>query len=285
MTETKGWDDLSEVESYTHSNNLMLIDGNNLGYRWIGRTNYDSFEEEYISTIESLGRSYSATRIIVCFDFGRSYYRLAMHDKYKGTRKKPETEEEIAKYEAFFNCLNNVIKHLPMEYYKYRGIEADDIIAFFTENLSQKYDHTWIVSSDKDLYQVLSDKISIFNLFSRKEISEDSLLEDCGLTPEEYMLSRLMEGDKSDNIAGIEGIGPKRAQTIIREYKTLPELLKALPIKGKSKYITNLNAGAEILKINEQLINLKQHLEPSIKAGKDGDEVWKELNEIVNRRT
>ena len=62
------------------------------------------------------------------------------------------------------------------------------------------------------------------------------------ITPEEYMLSRIIEGDKSDNIIGVEGIGPKRAQALAREHKTLENLLKALPITpAKSKFLKNLN--------------------------------------------
>ena len=281
MSDLKGWDDLAELEVSQVGNNLLLIDGNNLAYRWIGRANYDSFEEEYIRTIESLGRSYSAVRTICCFDFGKSYYRLSMHEEYKATRKKPETEEEMLKYEEFFACLNSVIYDLTVEYSKYRGIEADDLIAFYVEYLSGKYEHTWMVSSDKDLYQLVDDKVSIFNMFSRREITIDSILEDYGLTPDEFLVARLMEGDKSDNIPGIEGIGPKRSQSLVREYGTVEKLLEALPIKGKSKYIANLNAGKAIIETNVELMNLRKHLEKSIKAGKDGSGVWEKLSEEV----
>jgi 5'-3' exonuclease len=86
------------------------------------------------------------------------------------------------------------------------------------------------------------------------------------------MLSRIIEGDKSDNIIGIEGIGPKRAQTLAREYKNLDALLSALPLKGRSKYISNLNAGVDTLIKNEQLINLKRYNMQAILAGKEGED-------------
>ena len=86
------------------------------------------------------------------------------------------------------------------------------------------------------------------------------------------MLSRIIEGDKSDNILGIEGIGPKRAQALAREYKTLDNLLEALPIKGKSQYIQNLNAGKAQLIRNEKLINLKKYCVEAICAGKEGED-------------
>ena len=279
---TKSWNDLADLQEpdYSDYNNLLIIDANNLSYRWLQRPNYGSFGPDFIRTIQSLSKSYEAARTIVCFDFGKSYYRMDMHEEYKGTRKKPQEEEEIKKYEEFFAVLNDLPEQLDEEVLKFRGVEADDILAWITQNVSNKYDHTWIVSSDRDLYQLVDDNISIFNIFGRREVTKESLRDDFDVSPSEYMLSRIIEGDKSDNILGIEGIGPKRAQTLAREYKTLDSLLEALPIKGKSKYITNLNAGADTLIRNEKLINLKKYCVEAITAGKNGDEPLAELQRL-----
>lgn len=279
---TKSWNDLADLQEpdYSNYNNLLIVDANNLSYRWLQRPNYDSFGADFIRTIQSLSKSYEAARTIVCFDFGKSYYRMDMHEEYKGTRKKPQEEEEIKKYEAFFAVLNDLPDQLDEEVLKFRGVEADDILAWITQNVSDKYDHTWIVSSDKDLIQLVDENVSIFNIFGRKEVTKQSLHEDLGLVPSEFMLSRIIEGDKSDNIIGIEGIGPKRAQTLAKEYKTLPNLLEALPIKGRAKYIQNLNAGVETLIRNEKLINLKKYCEDAIVSGKEGEKPLAELNRL-----
>jgi len=279
---TKSWNDLADLQEtdYSTYNNLLIIDANNLSYRWLQRPNYASFDADFIRTIQSLAKSYEAARTIVCFDFGKSYYRMEMHEEYKGTRKKPQDEEEIKKYEDFFSVLNALPDQLDEEVLKFRGVEADDILAWITQNMSDRYDHTWIVSSDRDLYQLIDDNISIFNIFGRKEVTLQTLQEDFDVNPSEYMLSRIIEGDKSDNILGIEGIGPKRAQALAREYKTLDNLLEALPIKGKSKYITNLNAGHDQLVRNEKLINLKQYCIDAICAGKEGEEPLERLTSL-----
>lgn len=278
---TKSWSDLEDVKTeYDDFNNLLVIDGNNVSYRYIQRANFDSYEEDYKRTISSLARSYKARRTIVCFDFGKSYYRSQLHETYKGTRKKAETEEEIEHAEKFFAVLNRLPDELDEEVLKFRGIEADDTIAYITQNLSHKYDHTWVVSSDKDIIQLVDDNISIFNIFSRKEITKKYLQEELQLTPSEYMLSRIIEGDKGDNIIGIEGIGPKRAQTLAREYKTLDALLKAMPLKGKSQYIANLNAGRDTLIRNETLINLKSYYMTAIKAGNTDEDPMDILSEL-----
>jgi 5'-3' exonuclease len=92
---TKTWDDLVDVENQkTQPKSLLLIDGNNLAYRWLQRKNYNSFQDDYLRTIESLSKSYNAERTIVCFDFGKSYYRMELLDTYKGNRTKPQEEEE-----------------------------------------------------------------------------------------------------------------------------------------------------------------------------------------------
>lgn len=258
------WDDLSDLvqakEQDQIADNLLLIDGVNLAFRYLQRKNYDDFSDDYIRTVTSLGKSYSAKRIICCFDSGASAYRKAIFPEYKDNRKVERTQEEQDRFTAFFNSLNDTIDALPCEHFKFKGIEADDVIAYFTKNLSQKYTHTWVVSSDRDLYQLLRDDVSIFNIYSKKEITVDSLLEDKGMTPREYAFSRMIEGDTGDNIRGIDGIGPKRAAELVKEFKTLDNLLSSLPIKGKAKYIQNLNAGADILVRNEKLINLNSYI-------------------------
>ena len=279
---TKSWNDLADLQEpdYSTYNNLLIIDANNLSYRWLQRPNYASFGADFIRTIQSLAKSYEAARTIVCFDFGKSYYRMNMHEEYKGTRKKPQEEEEIKKYEDFFAVLNSLPEELDEEVLKFRGVEADDVLAWITQNVSDRYDHTWVVSSDRDLYQLVDENISIFNIFGRKEVTLQTLTQDFDVTPSEYMLSRIIEGDKSDNILGIEGIGPKRAQALAREHKTLDNLLDALPIKGRSKYIQNLNAGHDQLVRNEKLINLKKYCVDAITAGKYGDEPIEKLTSL-----
>ena len=96
---TKSWNDLADLvaPSYKGYENLLLIDGNNLAYRWLQRINYNDFASDYKRTVQSLAKSYEAIRTIVCFDFGKSYYRMNMYDEYKQNRKKPKEEEEAKK--------------------------------------------------------------------------------------------------------------------------------------------------------------------------------------------
>lgn len=284
MNDTKSWNDLDALQAPDYSNykNLLLIDGNNLSYRWLQRPNHGSFAQDFIRTIQSLSKSYEASKTIVCFDFGKSYFRMDMSEEYKANRKKPKEEEEVKRYEAFFEVLNNLPDILDEEVLKFRGVEADDTIAHLVMKYedSEKYDKIWIVSSDRDLHQLLSEKTSIFNIFGRREVTIESMYEDLEITPELYLLSRIIEGDKSDNIIGVEGIGPKRAQALAKEHKTFESLLKALPIKGRAKYIQNLNASKDLLIKNEKMISLKAYNTAALDASKDPELVYDKLESM-----
>jgi len=278
------WNDLAELEQDKYEeNNLLLIDANNVAFRYLHRPNFDNYSQEYIRTISSLGKSYSAKRIICCFDVGASTYRKTIYPGYKQNRKVERTEEEKIRFTAFFNCLKDTTEILPFEHYKFKGIEADDLITYLVNHLKSEYDNIWIVSSDRDLYQLLDYNVSIFNLFSRKEITLDSLNEEWDFTPEEFLLSRIIEGDKSDGIVGIEGIGKKRSQSLVKEYKNLDNLINNLPIAGKAKYIQNLNAGKEILLLNKQLMDLNNYLEEAINMSENPEVIKTIMGEALTK--
>jgi len=278
------WNDLAELEQDKYEeNNLLLIDANNVAFRYLHRPNFDDYSQEYIKTISSLGKSYSAKRIVCCFDVGASSYRKAIYPGYKQNRKVERTEEEKIRFTGFFNCLKDTTELLPFEHYKFKGIEADDLITYLANNLKEQYDNVWIVSSDRDLYQLLDHNVNIFNLFSRKEITLDSLHEDWQFTPQEFLFSRIIEGDKSDGIMGIDGIGKKRSQSLVKEYKSLDNLINNLPIAGKAKYIQNLNSGKEILLLNKQLMDLNTYLEEAINMSENPEVIKTIMGEALTK--
>ena len=91
---TKAWNDLVEVENASAAaTNLLLVDANNLAFRWLQRKNVDNFTEDFIRTVESLSKSYQAQRTIVCFDFGRSYYRNDLLLPTKQIEKNQQTQK------------------------------------------------------------------------------------------------------------------------------------------------------------------------------------------------
>lgn len=281
MSET--WDDLAGLHTYQpnliENTNLLIVDGNNLGYRYLKRKNYNSFQEDYIRTVESLAKSYYCKDIIVIYDFGKSKYRLNIFPEYKGNRS--IKEEEKPYYDEFFNELNKTADNLPFAKLKFYGVEADDLISYCISNLYNRYKEVWVISSDRDMFQLLQPNVHIFSIFSKKEVTLKSLLQDKKVTTKEYRLSRIIQGDASDNIKGIEGIGEVRGQEIARNHKgELNILLQRLPLKGKSQYIRNLNNGADILRRNELLINLISYNKDIISFA--GENYIQEIDEILH---
>lgn len=235
--------------------------------------------DDYIKTIDSLAKSYACKDVLVAYDFGKSQYRLNILPEYKANRL-PPTEDEKEHYDKFFAELNHTAENLPYFNARYYGIEADDIIAYFTLELYEHYKEVWIISSDRDMFQLLKGNVHIFNIFSRKEITAESLMLEKSIRTHEYMLSRVIQGDSGDNIKGIEGIGEVRGQEISKNHKgSLEVLLAALPLKGKSKYITNLNAGKDILIRNEKLINLSGRVKEVIDYG--GKDYIEKLDALI----
>lgn len=264
----------------TPKTNLLIIDGNNLGYRYLKRKNFNSFQDDYIRTIDSLAASYHCKDILVAYDFGKSQYRLNMFPEYKANRTIAQEDKEH--YDLFFGELNKTSENLPFPKVRLYGVEADDIIAYFILELYQHFKEVWVISSDRDMYQLLKGNVHIFNMFSRKEITQQSLFEEKGIKTHEYMLSRVIQGDSGDNIKGIEGIGEVRGQAIAKNYGgSLEKLLAALPIKGTSKYIQNLNAGKDLLIRNEKLINLSGRNREIIGFGEKGESYLQQLDELI----
>jgi DNA polymerase-1 len=247
---------------------MLICDGNNLAFRYLRKRNYDNYKADYYRTVESLAKSYGCSHILLTFDYGSSYYRNQLYSEYKGTREKPSAEEKDH-YDKFFACLNDIADSNDFSTAKFRGVEADDLIARAVLKNKSNFDHIWIISSDRDIYQLLDDNVSIYNLYSRREITKTSLFEDLGVAPSEYMLSRVISGDTGDNVIGVDGIGEKRSAALAKRYKTLEELLKSLPVPGKAQYIKNLNKSKDMLILNEKLINLIDYNEEALLSGKE----------------
>jgi len=258
--------------------NLLIIDGNNLGYRYLKRKNFNAFQDDYIRTIESLANSYHCKDVLVAYDFGKSQFRKSIFPEYKANRTIAEEDKEH--YEQFFAELNKTSEELPFPKVRLFGVEADDLIAYFILELYEHFKEVWVVSSDRDLYQLLKGNVHIFNLFSRKEITQQSLFDEKGIKTHEHLLAKIIQGDAGDNIKGIEGIGEVRGQALAKTYQgSLERLIQALPLKGKSKYIQNLNAGIDILKRNEKLVNLSGYNKEIISFG--GNEKYLEELETL----
>jgi 5'-3' exonuclease len=252
-------------------NTTLIVDALNLAFRWKhqGRTD---FRFEYQKTVESLAKSYDCKRLIITADWGSSSYRKAISPDYKQNRKDKfaeQSEEERIAFEEFFEEFEASLDLLAEDYVvlRYKGVEADDLAAHLVKE-REKYDleYIWLISSDRDWDLLIQENVARFSYVTRKEVRVDNWNEHYNVTPEQYISLKCLTGDKGDNVPGIAGIGPKRAEQLIAQYGSALDIYDAIPIEGKYKYIQELNANAKQLLVNYELMDLMTYCDEAIGA-------------------
>ena len=250
----------------------LVVDALNLAFRWKhqGRTD---FRNDYLQTVRSLAQSYKCSNIVITADWGSSSYRKAILPEYKQNRKDKyaeQTEEEKKAFTDFFEEYEETLELLAKHYkvLRYEGVEADDLAAHLVK---QKKDYgleeIWLLSSDRDWDLLIQEGVSRFSYVTRKEVTINNWHEHYVVTPEEYISFKCLTGDKGDNVPGITGIGPKRAEQLIGMYGDAMTIYDNVPIDGHYKYIQELNQNAEVLLKNYELMDLVTYCDDAI--GKD----------------
>lgn len=250
----------------------LVVDALNLAFRWKHQNRTD-FRDDYVQTVKSLAQSYNCGNIIITADWGSSSYRKAILPEYKQNRKDKyatQTEQEKQAFIDFFDEYEGTLELLSESYtvLRYQGVEADDLAAHLVKE-KDKYGlgEIWLVSSDRDWDLLIQEGVSRFSYVTRKEVTIDNWSEHYNVTPEEYISFKCLTGDKGDNVPGISGIGPKRAEQLIDQYGDAMTIYDNIPIAGNYKYITELNLNAEVLLKNYELMDLVTYCDDAI--GKD----------------
>jgi 5'-3' exonuclease len=260
---------------------VLVVDGLNLAFRYL-HNNTKEFANTYIQTLKSLAQSYSCGRIIIAADKGSSTYRKNIDPEYKGNRKvlrEKQTEEEAQDFTDFIQEFENTILQVEeLEGYpvlRFQGIEADDIAAYIVKHREDLgINNIKLISSDKDWSLLLNDNVSQFSTVTRKEYSLDTWSTHYDFDHELFLTFKCLTGDKSDNIPGISGIGPKRATALMEEYGNVFDIYEACPLPGKQKFIQNLNNNYEQLLVNIELMHLLEYC----------DEILENYNDEINEK-
>lgn len=254
-----------------NANSTIVIDALNLAFRWKHQGRSD-FRYEYQRTVQSLAKSYNCKNLIIAADWGSSSYRKAISPDYKQNRKDKfaeQTEEEKIAFEEFFEEYEASLELMQEDglVLRYQGVEADDIAAHLVKE-KDKYglEYIWLVSSDRDWDLLIQENVSRFSYVTRKEVRLDNWKEHYDVSPEQYISLKCLTGDKGDNVPGIPGIGPKRAEQLIKEFGSAMDIYDAVPLSSKYKYIQELNANADQLLVNYELMDLITYCDEAIGA-------------------
>ncbi len=193
-----------------------------------------------------------ATHFAVIFDSARKTFRNDIYEDYKANRGEAP-EDLIPQFEYFRKSVEAF--NLPsIEMLNY---EADDLIATYTKQILKEGSKVTIVSSDKDLMQLLRKDVRIFDPMKNKVLNLEDVKNKFGVEPNKVIDVQALAGDSSDNVPGVPGIGIKTASELINNYKTLENLLdKADEIKQNKRRETLINNKEKAI-ISKKLVTLK----------------------------
>lgn len=261
----------------------LIIDGHNLLFRMfygiLGSIRNSKGNEikgvvGFISGLIKYINEFSPNSIMIVFDTETSTINKCNdYSDYKSNRINyldvPDNENPFTQLPYIFEVLN----YLEMPYKEIKEYEADDYIASFCEKYSNRY-RCIIVSTDQDFFQLANDNISVFNPSGKQGMmyTSQKIYEKLGVYPQQIVEYKSLIGDKSDNITGIRGIGPKTAQKIL-SIGSISEILEKGLIDGK--LYDALRENEPIINRNINLIAMKRDIPIDFEVNK-----WR--NKVVN---
>ena len=192
-----------------------------------------------------------ADYVAVIFDKARKTFRNDIYPDYKAHR--PDPPEDLIPQ---FALVREATEAMNVPAVQMENYEADDLIATYATEAAEKGMDVTIVSSDKDLMQLVNDRITLWDGMKDKSIGADEVVEKFGVAPDKVIEVQALAGDSTDNVPGVQGIGIKTAAELINQYGDLETLLsKAEEIK-QPKRREKLIEQAELARISRQLVTL-----------------------------
>lgn len=272
---------------------LLLLDGNSLAYRAFFAlpplTNTQGVHTNavygFTTMLQKIVEEEQPTHMLVAFDAGKTTFRHTTFSEYKGGRQKtpPELSEQ-------FPYIRKLVAAYNMQQYELPMYEADDIIGTLAKQAEEKNLPVVIVSGDKDLTQLATEKTTVY--ITRKGMTDIEhytpahILEKYGLEPLQIIDMKGLMGDASDNIPGVPGVGEKTAIKLLKEYPSVDEVYENIDLVKGAKLKEKLVANEEQAKMSKILATIKvdSPIEISIEQLKwDGPNVeelfalWQEL--------
>ena len=241
-------------------NRLILIDGSGYIFRAYyalpQMTKNDGtpinalygFTNMLINLIENYGNE----KLIVIFDAARENFRNKIYSEYKSNRG--ETPEDLIPQ---FDLIKKCVKAFNVPQLEIQGYEADDIIATYA-NLAKKNNFdSLIISSDKDLMQLVNENVSMLDPIKNKSIGIEEVKNKFGVIPDKVVEVQALMGDRIDNIPGAPGIGPKTASELISKFGNIENLIKNSSKIKQDKKRKIIEEHKKNIRLSLELVTLK----------------------------
>ena len=191
-------------------------------------------------------------RFAVIFDSSRVSFRNDIYPDYKANRSDPP--EELVPQ---FGLIREATRAFNVPCIELPGFEADDLIATFARMAREEGHEVVIVSSDKDLMQLVNDGVSMLDPAKNLTVGRDEVIERFGVGPESVIDVQALAGDSTDNVPGVPGIGIKTAAELIRTYGDLDTLLERAEEIRQPKRRQNLIENADMARVSRDLVTLR----------------------------
>jgi DNA polymerase-1 len=207
----------------------------------------------FTNMLAKLLKDHEGTHIAVIFDAGRMTFRNRIYEAYKAHRP-PPPDELIPQ----FALVREATVAFGVPSIELEDWEADDLIASYARAAVEIGGQATIVSSDKDLMQLIRPGVTMLDPMKQKPIGPAEVMEKFGVAPDKLIEVQALMGDPTDNVPGVPGIGPKTAAQLIGEFGSLEAVLAAAPSMKPGKRREMLIEHAEAARISRQLVTLRE---------------------------
>jgi DNA polymerase-1 len=269
----------------------LLIDANNLAYRANSTTQLTTKSGENVSAIygtlqmiqsylKKTGSGWKnkmliATQehlkdktlefddVIMCWDGGKSKFRKILYPEYKGHRESKRAEKTKDEQNTYFQLLDQmeqlheILPHFGVRSLKLKGWEGDDLIYAVNKEIDGE-DITVIISTDRDMLQLVDEKTFVWSPFKEVLVTPENFVAVTGVPKRFYLTYRILVGDKSDNIDGVNGIGDKKAKDLIVKYGDIQGIQANAVALMKSVVTKRIIENPALLKRNEDLMDMRK---------------------------
>src|SRR5689334_5435633 len=195
------------------------------------------------------------THLAIIFDKSEVTFRNKIYPDYKAHRP-PAPDDLIPQ----FSLIRDAVRAFDLPCLEQAGFEADDLIATYVRQACERGASATIVSSDKDLMQLVTDKVVMYDTMKDRRIGIPEVMEKFGVPPEKVIEVQALIGDSTDNVPGVPGIGVKTAAQLICEYGDLETLLSRASEIKQDKRRQTLIDNAELARISKRLVTLDQNV-------------------------
>ncbi len=189
--------------------------------------------------------------LAIAFDTRGPVFRHRMYDKYKANR--PPMPEDLAQQIPY---IHRMVDAYSIPLLEDGNQEADDLIASVTRRMTEQGFQVVIVSGDKDLLQLVSPEVTLWDPMNNRVMDEAAVREKYGIPPAQLLDYFALTGDSADNIPGVPGVGPKSAQKCITEYGTLEGLYSVIDQLKPSKMVNNIRENKDMAFLSRNLVRL-----------------------------